>query len=37
MIKRRLNPGKQLDLDDELNKFSNVGLRTLLVAMRIIS
>lgn len=37
IIKDRLSKDNQLNLDDELNKFSVIGLRTLLVAMRVIS
>lgn len=37
IIKERLSKDNQLNLDDELNKFSVIGLRTLLVAMRVIS
>jgi magnesium-transporting ATPase (P-type) len=37
IIKERLAPSQTLNLDEELTKFSNIGLRTLLIAMRIIS
>lgn len=37
IIKERLAKDNQLNLDDELNKFSVIGLRTLLIAMRVIS
>jgi len=37
IIKERLAPDQILNLDEELTKFSNIGLRTLLIAMRIIS
>lgn len=37
IIKERLAKDNQLNLDDELNRFSVIGLRTLLVAMRVIS
>jgi hypothetical protein len=36
-VKGRLSPQQKLNLDNELTQFSNIGLRTLLVAMRIIS
>lgn len=37
IVKERLSPHQKLNLDNELTQFSNIGLRTLLVAMRIIS
>lgn len=37
IIKERLAKDNKLVLDDELNKFSSIGLRTLLVGMRVIS
>ncbi len=37
IIKDRLARGQKLNLDDELNKFASIGLRTLLIGMRIIS
>ena len=37
IIKQRLSQNSTLVLDDQLNKFSNIGLRTLLIAMRTIS
>ena len=37
IIIERLSKDNQLNLDDELNRFSVIGLRTLLVAMRVIS
>jgi phospholipid-transporting ATPase len=37
IIKDRLSKANQLNLDQELNRFSVIGLRTLLVAMRVIS
>jgi phospholipid-transporting ATPase len=37
IIKERLSKQNQLNLDQELNQFSEIGLRTLLVAMRVIS
>lgn len=37
IIKERLSKDNQLNLDEELNRFSVIGLRTLLVAMRVIS
>lgn len=37
IIKGRLSLHQKLNLDNELTQFSNIGLRTLLVAMRIIS
>lgn len=37
IIKERLSKDNLFNLDEELNKFSVIGLRTLLVAMRIIS
>jgi phospholipid-transporting ATPase len=37
IVKARLSPHQKLSLDNELTQFSNIGLRTLLVAMRIIS
>lgn len=37
IIKSRLYPNQKLNLDDELNSFSRIGLRTLLIGMRIIS
>ena len=37
IIKSRLSSENKLNLDDELNRFSRIGLRTLLIGMRIIS
>lgn len=37
IIKNRLASDQSFDLDDELYRFSVIGLRTLLVAMRIVS
>ena len=38
IVKARLDPhGNKYDLDDELNRFARIGLRTLLVAMKIVS
>lgn len=37
IVKSRLAKDNQLKLDDELNQFSVIGLRTLLVGMRVIS
>jgi magnesium-transporting ATPase (P-type) len=37
IIKERLAEDQTLNLDDELTKFSNIGLRTLLIGMRLIS
>jgi len=37
IIKQRLAKDNFLNLDDELNRFSIIGLRTLLIAMRVIS
>lgn len=37
IVKSRLAPENRLNLDDELNRFSVIGLRTLLIGMRIIS
>lgn len=37
IIKSRLSKENRLNLDDELNRFSRIGLRTLLIGMRIIS
>ena len=37
IIKERLSPRQKLNLDLELEKCSKIGLRTLLVGMRIIS
>jgi phospholipid-transporting ATPase len=37
IIKNRLSPNQKLNLDNELNQFSTIGLRTLLIGMRIIS
>jgi magnesium-transporting ATPase (P-type) len=37
IVKARLARGQTFSLDDELHKFSVVGLRTLLIAMRVIS
>ncbi len=37
IIKERLADDQILNLDDELTKFSNIGLRTLLIGMRLIS
>ena len=38
IVKARLDKhGSKLDLDEELNRFARIGLRTLLVAMKIVS
>lgn len=37
IIKKRLAEDQTFDLDTELNRFSVIGLRTLLIAMRVIS
>lgn len=37
IVKARLSDNNTLNLDLELNKFSSIGLRTLLIAMRTIS
>ena len=37
IVKGRLAPDQKLNLDDELNRFAKIGLRTLLVAMKTIS
>lgn len=37
IIKSRLSRENRLNLDEELNMFSRIGLRTLLIGMRIIS
>jgi magnesium-transporting ATPase (P-type) len=37
IIKARLSNDQKLNLDEELTKFSRIGLRTLLIASRIIS
>lgn len=37
IIKSRLSKENRLNLDMELNEFAKIGLRTLLVGMRIIS
>jgi phospholipid-translocating ATPase len=37
IVKGRLASDQKLVLDDELTKFSRIGLRTLLIAMRTIS
>ncbi len=37
IIKARLAPDQKLNLDDELTRFSKIGLRTLLIGMRLIS
>lgn len=37
IIKQRLAVDNALNLDDELNRFSVIGLRTLLIGMRVIS
>ena len=37
IIKSRLSKENRLNLDDELGRFSRIGLRTLLIGMRIIS
>lgn len=37
IIKSRLSRENKLNLDEELNMFSRIGLRTLLIGMRIIS
>lgn len=37
IVKQRLAKDSKLNLDDELNQFSRIGLRTLLVGMRTIS
>ena len=37
IIKERLSSAQTLNLDEYLNRFSSIGLRTLLIGMRIIS
>lgn len=37
IVKQRVAEDSKLNLDDELNRFSRIGLRTLLVGMRTIS
>ena len=37
IIKERLSARQKLNLDHELEEFSKIGLRTLLVAMRLVS
>ena len=37
IVKARLSASSVLNLDSELTKFSRIGLRTLLVAMRVVS
>lgn len=37
IIKSRLSSESKLNLDDELTRFSKIGLRTLLIGMRLIS
>ena len=37
IIKARLSSDQKLNLDDELLRFSRIGLRTLLIGMRLIS
>lgn len=37
IVKARVSPKSELNLDSELLEFSRIGLRTLLVGMRIIS
>lgn len=37
IIKARLSPDQKLNLDDELERFAKIGLRTLLIGMRLIS
>ena len=37
IVKERLGPDQKLNLDDELMRFSRIGLRTLLVGMRLVS
>ena len=37
IIKSRLSPDQKLNLDSELDRFSKIGLRTLLIGMRLIS
>lgn len=37
IIKARLANDQKLNLDDQLNRFSKIGLRTLLIGMRLIS
>jgi magnesium-transporting ATPase (P-type) len=37
IVKSRLHNDNKLNLDDELNKFARIGLRTLLLGMRIVS
>ena len=37
IIKARLSNSSTLNLDEELNKFASIGLRTLLIAMRTVS
>lgn len=36
VIKKRLSQDSKVNIEDELNKLSTQGLRTLLIAMRII-
>ena len=37
IVKSRLSSSSTLNLDQELNKFASIGLRTLLIAMRTVS
>ena len=37
IIKSRLSPDQKLNLDSELDRFAKIGLRTLLIGMRLIS
>jgi phospholipid-translocating ATPase/phospholipid-transporting ATPase len=37
IIKKRLSTNQKLNLDNELNTFSRIGLRTLLIGMRLVS
>jgi P-type E1-E2 ATPase len=37
IVKARLSKDNKLNLDDELGRFSRIGLRTLLIGMRVIS
>ena len=37
IIKARLANDQKLNLDDELSRFSKIGLRTLLIGMRLVS
>lgn len=37
IVKERLAPDQTLNLDEELMRFSRIGLRTLLIGMRLVS